>query len=411
MRSNPAFFSESRPFLPTGMVESFLPLWARKKSWALRRILALKAPARPRSPVRTMARILSSGRCASSECWGSSMRDMMERSIRASSLAYGRAAMAASWARRKRAAATNFIARVICWVFFTERIRRRKSRSVAMLRCCDPLFVSGYLGIATSSVVRMADEPATTQIKTHCKQQQLERLRRFGSSRRETFFETLAGFLDSGLVRIFERFFLADALQNARLAGFDELQKFFLEAANLADRNGVDQSAGRDEQAEHLLFDRKRSVLILLQNFCEALTTGKLRLRDFIKLVGAELCEGRKFAILRHVETQRSGHLAHSFDLRVAADAAHGDADVDGRANASVEKIGFQIDLAVGDGNDVGRNVSGNVAGLRFNHRQRSERSRAELVIQLRGAFQQARVKIEDVARESFAAWWTTQQQ
>jgi len=34
--------------------------------------------------------------------------------------------MAASCARRSRAAATNFIARVICWVFFTERMRRRK---------------------------------------------------------------------------------------------------------------------------------------------------------------------------------------------------------------------------------------------------------------------------------------------
>src|SRR5229473_2186527 len=62
------------------------------------------------------------------------MRDMIERSMRASSLAYGRAAMAASCARRSRAAATNFIARVICWVFFTERMRRRKSRSVGMVK-------------------------------------------------------------------------------------------------------------------------------------------------------------------------------------------------------------------------------------------------------------------------------------
>jgi hypothetical protein len=52
--------------------------------------------------------------------------------MRASSSAYGRAASADSCARRNRAAATNFIARVICCVFFTERIRRRKSRSVAM---------------------------------------------------------------------------------------------------------------------------------------------------------------------------------------------------------------------------------------------------------------------------------------
>ena len=47
---NPAFFSESRPFLPTGIVMIFLPLFARKNSLALRRMFALKAPARPRSP-------------------------------------------------------------------------------------------------------------------------------------------------------------------------------------------------------------------------------------------------------------------------------------------------------------------------------------------------------------------------
>src|SRR5882672_4974543 len=97
MRLNPAFFSESRPFLPTGIVEIFLPLLARKKSWALRRILALNAPAKPRSPVRTSARILSSGRFANSGCCGSLMRDMIERSIRASSLAYGRAANREGW--------------------------------------------------------------------------------------------------------------------------------------------------------------------------------------------------------------------------------------------------------------------------------------------------------------------------
>ena len=57
---------------------------------------------------------------------------VIERSIFASSRAYGRAANALSCARRNRAAATNFIARVICWVFFTERMRRRKSRSVGM---------------------------------------------------------------------------------------------------------------------------------------------------------------------------------------------------------------------------------------------------------------------------------------
>src|SRR5260370_15299094 len=115
------------------MTEIFLFLLGRKNSWALRRIFGLTAPASPRSPVSTSARIRSSGRLASSGCCGSAMRDMIERSIRASSLAYGRAASAASWARRNMAAETNFIARVICWVFFTERMRRRKSRSVGIV--------------------------------------------------------------------------------------------------------------------------------------------------------------------------------------------------------------------------------------------------------------------------------------
>src|SRR5713101_9771339 len=132
MMLKPAFFSESRPFLPTARVAIFLPLFARKKSFALRRMLELKAPARPRSPLRTIARIRSSGRRARSGCRGSSIRDIVERNTRASSFAYGRAASAASCARRSRAAATNFIARVICWVFFTERMRRRKSRREGM---------------------------------------------------------------------------------------------------------------------------------------------------------------------------------------------------------------------------------------------------------------------------------------
>src|SRR5439155_4934616 len=122
-------------------------------------------------------------------------RAMMERRRRDSSFAYGRAASAASWARRSRAAATNFIARVICWVFFTERMRRRKSRSVAMGRL----------------------------LRRRC----------------EAFLEGVHSLLDFSLDRIVERLFLEDALQSSRLAGFDELEKFFFEAANVRNGNTV----------------------------------------------------------------------------------------------------------------------------------------------------------------------------
>ena len=41
--------------------------------------------------------------------------------------------LAAGRSRRKRAAATSFMARVICWVDLTEEIRRRIALVVAML--------------------------------------------------------------------------------------------------------------------------------------------------------------------------------------------------------------------------------------------------------------------------------------
>ncbi len=95
----------------------------------------------------------------------------------------------------------------------------------------------------------------------------------------------------------------------------------------------------------------------------------ELRLRRLIQL-GTEQRKGREFAVLRQIQTQRSGHLAHGFDLRAAAHAAHRKTDVDGRPYVGVEQIGQQEDLAVGDGNHVGRNVGGNVAGLRFDDRE-----------------------------------------
>ena len=76
-----------------------------------------------------------------------------------------------------------------------------------------------------------------------------------------------------------------------------------------------------------------------------------------------------------------------------------------------VEQIGFEENLAVGDGNDVGGNVGRNVARLGFDERQRGERTAADFLVQLGGALQQARCGEEHVARKRFAARRTAQQQ
>ena len=54
---------------------------------------------------------------------------------------------------------------------------------------------------------------------------------------------------------------------------------------------------------------------------------------------------------------------------------------------------------------------AGEVARLRLDDRQRRQRSAAELLPQLRGAFEQTGVEIEDVARIGLTAWRPAQQQ
>src|SRR6185503_18995905 len=93
-------------------------------------------------------------------------------------------------------------------------------------------------------------------------------------------------------------------------------------------------------------------------------------------------------AELRQVEAERTGDLFHRLDLRATTNAAHGDTDVDGRANAGEEQVGLEEDLTVRDRNHVGRNVRGHVAGLRLDdgeRRERATRVRILLNLQLRG--------------------------
>ena len=94
--------------------------------------------------------------------------------------------------------------------------------------------------------------------------------------------------------------------------------------------------------------------------------------------IGAELREGRQLAELREVELDLAGDLFDRLDLRGGTDAADRETDRNGRTDALVEKIGFEIDLAVGDRDDVRRNVSRHVAGLRLDDRQRGQRTAAD---------------------------------
>jgi hypothetical protein len=127
--------------------------------------------------------------------------------------------------------------------------------------------------------------------------------------------------------------------------------------------------------------------------------------------VGAELSECGERPILGEIEAERAGDLLHGLDLCVATDSRNREADVHGGADVRVEHISLKVDLAVGDRDDVGGDVGGDVAGLRLDEGQGSQRTGALFIAHLGGALEQARVKVENVAGEGFAAGGAAEKQ
>src|SRR5581483_11616359 len=120
-----------------------------------------------------------------------------------------------SWARRSLAAETIFIARVICWVFLTERMRRRMSIRLGMCR------VLGLLGD-------------------------------------EARFEIRNGVLKPRAQIIVERLLVADLVTDLAVGVVHEPVQLLLELAALVDRQIVQKRLRAGEDDDDLPFERKR---------------------------------------------------------------------------------------------------------------------------------------------------------
>ena len=158
------------------------------------------------------------------------------------------------------------------------------------------------------------------------------------------------------------------------------------------------------------IFDGDGAVAVLLEHLDDALTLGQTGLGVGVQ-VRAELGKALQLTILRVNQLQRTGDLFHGLDLGVAADTGNRDAGVDGGADARVEQLCLKEDLTVGDGDDVGGDVGGNVARLRLDDGQCGQRAAALGVTQLGRTLQQAAVQIENVAGVGLASRGTTNQQ
>ena len=177
-------------------------------------------------------------------------------------------------------------------------------------------------------------------------------------------------------------------------------------ALEIADPAGGDvvEIAVRDGEDDHdLAHEREWLVLRLFHHLDDALAAPELLLRRLVE-VGAELRECGKLAVLREVRLEALDDGLHRFGLRVATDSRDRQAAVHRGTDALVEEVRLEVDLTVGDRDDVRRDVGRHVVRLRFDERQGGERPAAVLFVETRGALQQARVQVEDIARVGLAA-------
>ena len=173
---------------------------------------------------------------------------------------------------------------------------------------------------------------------------------------------------------VVQRLLGADVVQDLGLLGLEEVEELPLPLADVLDLDVVEMAVGDGVDDGHLLLDRHRPVLRLLEHLDQPGPAGELPLGGGVE-VGAELGERLELAVLRQREPERARHLLHRLDLRVAADAAHADAGVHRGPDVGEEEVGRQEDLAVGDRDDVGRDVGRDVTRLGLDDRERRERA------------------------------------
>src|SRR5262245_50567813 len=224
------------------------------------------------------------------------------------------------------------------------------------------------------------------------------------------FLKFIEGRFEQSFELVIDCPFFADCGKQSLAGAFQIFEQLALEISRHLYREIVDVSIRCCPDDDDLLFHVHRLILRLFEKLGQTLPASDLSLRRRVE-IGAELRKGSLFPILRKFEPERSGNLLHRFDLRVATDTTDRVSDVDRRADAGVEQIGFEENLSISDRDNVGWNVSGNVARLRLDHWQCGERSSVPLVAVFRRAFQQPRMQIKDIARVCLTSGGTAQEE
>ena len=189
--------------------------------------------------------------------------------------------------------------------------------------------------------------------------------------------------------------------------GLDELG---FEARHVLHGDLVGVALGGGEDADDLIRRIQGRILRLLQKLRHVRAAVERLARRLVE-VGAELREARQLPVLRQIHAQAAGDLLHRAELRSAADTRDRKTHVDGRTHAGVEQIRLKEDLTVRDGDDVRRDIGGDIARLRLDDGQRRHAAAAQLVGKTGRALEKPGVQIEHVAGVRLASGRALQEQ
>jgi len=216
--------------------------------------------------------------------------------------------------------------------------------------------------------------------------------------------------LELGLKVLADLTLLVNGFGDLRVVGLDGGEEVGLPVEDLADRDGVKETVDTSEDEGNHVRDGHGGVLLLLEQLSQTLTTGKGLAGGSIK-VGTELGESSNLTVLSQEKLQGTGNLLHGLDLGSRTDTGDGKTDVNGGTDTLVEELGLQENLTVGDGNDVGGNVGGDITTLGLNDGKGSEGATTVGVVHLGGTLQETGVEVENVTGVGLTTRGTTEQQ
>ena len=183
-------------------------------------------------------------------------------------------------------------------------------------------------------------------------------------------FEILDRGLELLVELLIDRHLLQHSFQHIFFSTPEIIDHLSLAILHLIHRNIVEVSLLHGEEHNHFHFNRERLVLVLLEELNHALTSVQFLSGARVN-IGTELGKGLQVAELGQIQLGRTGHLFDCLDLSRRTDSAHRDSYRDSRTYALIEEVRFQINLAVRDRDNVGRDVSGHIARLGLDNRQR----------------------------------------